>query len=299
MKSIIKFIIALLILVSFSCDRLGIKSTEKQLLRLEVTTTQVNEDDLRVSKSILEKRLATYGLTNFEIVPNLEKMSLDIKLDENANTSEIVGLLTQKGKLEFCELYTKGELFELIGTESLDALLSSLKIEDRVGFDGNDDPVIANLTSDNFENFQTFLQSNKWTENLPSNLKFAGSSFEENDGSKSIFALRYSENQKPLLDGKSVEKAIGKFDKTSGTHSVLLDFDKEGTQLWAEATRNNLNKSVAIVLDGEVYAAPRVVGEINGGKAMITGNFSSNEINSLAALIGSGELPLDITLMSK
>ena len=64
-----------------------------------------------------------------------------------------------------------------------------------------------------------------------------------------------------------------------------------GARSWARLTADNIGRSVAIVLDGYVYSAPRVNQEIEGGRSSITGNFTIQEAKDLANVLKSGKLP--------
>lgn len=64
-----------------------------------------------------------------------------------------------------------------------------------------------------------------------------------------------------------------------------MEFSEEGKELFAAITKENINKRLAIVLDGRAYSAPVIRSEINGGKAQITGSFSEQEAAELAAKI--------------
>jgi preprotein translocase subunit SecD len=80
---------------------------------------------------------------------------------------------------------------------------------------------------------------------------------------------------------------------------VALRFDDEGANLFEELTRENIGKSVAIMIDGEVISAPTVQSEIANGEAVITGNFTVNEAKDLVARLNEGALPVPIALVSQ
>lgn len=75
---------------------------------------------------------------------------------------------------------------------------------------------------------------------------------------------------------------------------VSIEFDREGTQLFGEATAKFLNQPIAIVLDDEVISAPVVRAVITDGKAVIEGNFGIEEAANLALLLRSGSLPVEL-----
>jgi protein-export membrane protein SecD len=80
---------------------------------------------------------------------------------------------------------------------------------------------------------------------------------------------------------------------------VLLKFDEEGTKLFAEITKRNIEKRVAIYLDGEIITAPTVQSEILNGEAVVTGNYTIQEAKDLVKRLNEGALPVPISLISQ
>lgn len=102
------------------------------------------------------------------------------------------------------------------------------------------------------------------------------------------------------LTGKNLKSASVVFAQSGLSEpQVSLKFDEEGTKLFAEITKRNLNKKVAIYLDNEVISAPTVQTEIDNGEAVITGDFSVEEAKKLARRLNEGALPVPITLVSQ
>jgi len=100
------------------------------------------------------------------------------------------------------------------------------------------------------------------------------------------------------LTGRFLERATLNFDQTTFQPVVSLKFNKEGTKLFAEITKNNVGKVVAIYLDGAPISTPVVREEITGGEAQITGNFTPAEAKQLVGRLNSGALPVPIELIS-
>ncbi len=106
------------------------------------------------------------------------------------------------------------------------------------------------------------------------------------------------------LSGKQLAKATADVQPNSrGSLSsnfiVRLEFNDEGKKLFAKITENNVNKRVAIFLDGQVLSAPTVQTPITDGVAIITGNFSGQDAKELATRLNSGALPVPIKLISQ
>ncbi len=101
------------------------------------------------------------------------------------------------------------------------------------------------------------------------------------------------------LTGKYLENSIVQFDVNSGIPEVSLQFDGEGADLFEEITSRNIGKQVAIFLDGEVISAPTVNSKIEGGEAVISGDFNIAEAKQLSQRLNAGALPVPITLVSQ
>lgn len=101
------------------------------------------------------------------------------------------------------------------------------------------------------------------------------------------------------LTGKQLQSAKVDFDQQLGSIQVSLQFDDEGSKLFAELTKKNVGEQVAIFLDGNVLSAPVVNQEILGGRAVITGNFTLEEAKLLARRLQAGALPVPITLVAQ
>lgn len=83
-----------------------------------------------------------------------------------------------------------------------------------------------------------------------------------------------------------------------GEPFVSLDFDSEGKDLFAEITRNNIGRVLAVFLDGEPISTPVIQDEITGGTAQITGGFDIDEAKELVRNLNYGALPVPIELIS-
>lgn len=101
------------------------------------------------------------------------------------------------------------------------------------------------------------------------------------------------------LGGKQLKRASVQFDPTTGEPSVSLDFNDEGKELFAQITTRNVDKFVAIFLDGQPISIPRVLSPITGGQAVITGDFTIPEARELARRLNAGALPVPIKLVSQ
>src|SRR3989344_2736822 len=105
--------------------------------------------------------------------------------------------------------------------------------------------------------------------------------------------------QPTLFTGKYLEKAEPGFDETTYRPLVLLQFNSEGADIFAELTAKNIGKPLAIYIDGLPISAPIVQEKISQGKAQISGNFTIEQTKTLARNLNAGALPVPITLISQ
>lgn len=101
------------------------------------------------------------------------------------------------------------------------------------------------------------------------------------------------------LTGKNLKRSVVQFNPNDNMPEVGLEFDSEGALMFAEITERNVEKQVAIFLDGYIISAPRVNSKITGGKAVISGGFNINEAKVLAQRLNAGALPVPIELISQ
>jgi len=101
------------------------------------------------------------------------------------------------------------------------------------------------------------------------------------------------------LTGKQLKTAKVDFNPQTNEPLVALEFNEEGTKIFAEITKRNINKPVAIFLDNIPISVPIVKEEIPSGKAVISGKFSLNEAKELAMRLRAGALPVPIKLISQ
>ena len=138
---------------------------------------------------------------------------------------------------------------------------------------------------------------------LPSDLqlKWGVKGIGEGEGSDwyELYAIRVTErNGRAPLEGDVITDAKDEFDQ-NGRPCVSMQMNVDGARRWAALTKANLHRSVAIVLDNNVYSAPNVETEITGGNSKITGNFTAEDTRDLANVLKSGKMPAPTKIVSE
>ena len=106
-----------------------------------------------------------------------------------------------------------------------------------------------------------------------------------------LYAIKSTErNGRAPLEGDVVVNAKDEYDHY-GKPAVSMSMNSDGARRWAQLTKQNVGKAIAIVLDGYVYSAPNVNQEITGGNSQITGHFTPEQAKDLANVLKSGKMP--------
>ncbi|MBT3508263.1 MAG: protein translocase subunit SecD [Nitrospina sp.] len=103
--------------------------------------------------------------------------------------------------------------------------------------------------------------------------------------------------KRTVLTGETLTGAEIRFDTDFNEPYVALNFNSVGAMIFQQVTRENIKKRLAIVLDSNVYSAPVIQDEIPGGRAQITGRFTSTEARDLAIILRAGALPAPVVIL--
>src|SRR5256885_8350505 len=110
----------------------------------------------------------------------------------------------------------------------------------------------------------------------------------------------YVVQKRTLLTGAELTRAEVQADPNSpGNWQVAIEFTATGARIFGDVTEQNVGRRLAIILDGNLYSAPRINERIPGGRAVITGQFSVNEARDLAIVLRAGALPAPVTILEE
>ena len=156
-------------------------------------------------------------------------------------------------------------------------------------------PVVAYALAKDTAEINQYLSMSQVKSEFPKDLLLkwgvAAASFDPKKQTYELYAIRSTErNGRAPLEGDVIVDAKDDFDQY-GKPSVSMSMNTDGARRWALLTKQNIGKSIAIVLDGYVYSAPNVQTEITGGNSQITGHFTPEEAKDLANVLKSGKMP--------
>jgi preprotein translocase subunit SecD len=112
--------------------------------------------------------------------------------------------------------------------------------------------------------------------------------------------IPYVVQKRTLLTGSELTRAEVQADPNStGNWQVAIEFTATGARIFGEITEQNVGRHLAIILDGNLYSAPRINERIPGGRAVITGQFTVDEARDLAIVLRAGALPAPVTILEE
>ena len=156
-------------------------------------------------------------------------------------------------------------------------------------------PVVGYANYKDTADINKYLSMKEIQAELPKDLrlKWGVSAYEYDPKGQTfeLYAIRSTErNGRAPLEGDVVVSAKDEYDQY-GKPAVSMSMNTDGSRRWAQLTKQNIGKSIAIVLDGYVYSAPNVNTEITGGNSQITGHFTPEQSKDLANVLKSGKMP--------
>ena len=257
--------------------------------------------DMAIDNSfkVLSKRIDRFGVTQ----PNIQKISggngrILVELPGVKEPERVRKLLQGTASLEFWPTFTSGEVYNQL-----------LEAEKIIAAGSNDTTVVAPLREilalentgyarigiahyADTAKINSYLSMpevkavlNKGLIPMWSAKPIAGS-----ENHFELVAIKNEGNGAPL-DGDAVAEARAQFAQDGGDAQVSMSMNREGAKVWARLTGDNIDRQIAIVLDGLVYSYPNVNDKIEGGNSSITGNFTPEEAQDLANVLECGKLP--------
>lgn len=305
----------------------NIKVTSSDAEVLEVISNEANQAVKRTFDR-LSARIDQFGVAQPNINLDQTKGIITVELAGIDNPERVRKYLQATANLEFWETYSVDQNFFVQYIQPIDARLKdylsgvSNAAADTIktttpsvpGAAGNDNAFTGLLQAPggniqpssmatlgfvyvrDTARFMQYANLDVVRSALPATLRFYFSAKpvkNKNDESlMEVFVLRtLPGSDKPKLSGESVIAAGQDVDSRNGEVQVTMVMDNKGARIWEKMTGDNIGSAVAIVLDNYVYSAPRVNTAISGGNSVITGNFSIQEAQDLAAILKTGKLP--------
>ena len=277
------------------------------------------------SYNVLRTRIDGFGV----VAPNIQKLEntgrILLELPGIKEPERVRKLLQGSANLEFYETYTIADLQQQLSALSAAAAApapaaveatdstavaadsaavaapaATRTLADMLWANGQlGGPVIGTVHVQDTAAVNAIMRSAEARRLLPTNLKACWSVKALDDKGRFFNLVALKTNQgRPALGGDVVVDASSDYENLQG-NVVSMTMNDEGARQWARVTQQNLNKSVAIVLDDQVYSYPNVNSVIEGGRSQITGNFTPEEAKDLANVLKSGKMAARVNIASE
>jgi preprotein translocase subunit SecD len=279
MKTTIYSLIAIFI-IGIVATGFSHRSDNSLRILIQSSDNNISAAALNKSAEIITARLKSFSDEKFTITTLPEKNQIQLIFPGQCDLKTTENLLTQKGKLEFYEIYNHDSISKLLND---DGKLLSL-FHENASHDSSAE--IGCISNTEISKVNACLNSVEQIQNC----KFSWSKQFE-DTTICLYALRMKNGNGALLKGSDIESFKSEYEKTLGRESIKFNFSPSATAKWAEVTKRNLNRAIAIVLDDNVIYAPVVRSAITSGNCQISGDFTPAQVRFLVAIIGNGELP--------
>lgn len=276
-------------------DKLEAKSFElKKKLRME----RINYKSFETTESIISLRL---NLDNKEnILKLLNENNLNENIDET-NKELDYQILNDKIIINLSEAYKK--------RIKKNAMEQSLEIiRSRIDELGTREPtIIAQGEQRILIELPGIKNPKRIKEIIGTTAKLTFRFIADNNAKKTSYEKLQTKNEletynvqkKLVLSGEHLTDAQPGFDNLNNSSVVNFKLDSFGAKKFAYATKNNIGKRLAIIIDNKVVSAPVVRDAITTGNGQISGSFSVEEANNLAIVLRSGALPAPMSIIEE
>jgi len=184
----------------------------------------------------------------------------------------------QTETLVFCETYTQQEVISKLDPK--DTFFSWVHLHETYP----ESSKIGTCNEADLKHLWNYIQGEAFQNKFPNDLIITTGA-EVNDQMISLYAIRKSEVNDIFPSKQDIDEVSVRKTDHEENYALYLSFSGSGTEKWATMTRKNKGKDIAILLEGKVIAAPRVMEEIKNGECSISGKYTEVEINQLKAAL--------------
>jgi SecD/SecF fusion protein len=330
MKTNIIIVAIITIAFSFGGCTMNENFDYKATIVPESKSSVITINKMDFAAEIISKRLNnTFGIQKERIKLDVteHQISLTLSKTDTSKIPSIKKIITGYARLEFWETYENSEIIGYL--TKVNNLLREMKIVSDVKRSSTQDifmfqnplfgilkPMITEkgeplsscligvASETDTAKVDSYLQMPQVKAIFPVEIKFIWSRTSYKYGpSKGLYELHAikvtTQDGKAPLDGSVIVSANLVTGSSKSDNKIDLTMNADGTSRWAKITRENINRCIAVVLNGYVISYPRVQDEISGGNTEITGSFTHEEANDLVNIFKSGELPFELKIVDE
>lgn len=285
MKAIINSLLAIFVFGIIATGFISKPQSDYRIL-IQSSDSKISSAQLSQSVEIITKRFKSFSSEKFDISAIPFKNQVQVILSKKWDQKMAENLITQKGLIEFYETYYYQDIARLVNGDSvLLKLFNSNAPKDSSAR-------IWCTTATEANKADKYLVS----ESISEKCRFAWSDM-FGDSEVCLYALKIENGKGAVTSGSDIESFTSGRDSTWKQEYLSFKFKKEAIPLWADITKRNINRAIAVVLDGKVIYAPVVRDEISGGNCQLTGGFTSTQVKYIAAIGENGELPVTFKIV--
>ena len=273
-----------------------------------VVTTEVAQPEATEAVAAVQRtRLEQFGAKKAYVKVNDDNKIIAI-IPDVKEPERVRRLLQAAGRLEFWETYENSEVYPRLqqlndvllanGDESLIGLLNPFVTADGEAMRG---PAVGLVHASDTTRLRAMLTSAEANDILQRDARLVWSAkpVREDAPYYHLIALKAMRDGRAALGGEVITAAKVEHNKWSPEPVIDLSMNAEGAKCWQYLTRDNVGKSIGIVVDGQLYSYPTVMCEIECGRSQITGNFTEEEAADLANMLSSGVMPCPVRIVEE
>jgi hypothetical protein len=187
-------------------------------------------------------------------------------------------LIAQEHTLLFSETYASEEVLALL--DPSDAFFQWIDASQPHPFSSR----LGTFTKSEAKELVDYIQSSAFRTKLPDDLRFAWG-VQEGDLGRGLYALKDPGSEYKGPEQADIKEVSARKTDSGTDFGLFITFSEQGAAKWATLTRNNKGRNIAILVEGTVYAAPRVMEEIKNGECLISGDYTEDDVNRLIAVL--------------
>ena len=273
-----------------------------------VVTTEVAQPEATEAVAAVQRtRLEQFGAKKAFVKVTDDNEIIAI-IPDVKDPDRVRRLLQAAGRLEFWETYENSEVYPRLkqlndvllanGDESLIGLLNPFVTADGEAMRG---PAVGLVHASDTTRLRAMLTSAEANDILQRDARLVWSAkpVREDAPYYHLVALKAMRDGRAALGGEVITAAKVEHNKWSPEPVIDLSMNAEGARCWQYLTRDNVGKSIGIVVDGQLYSYPTVMCEIECGRSQITGNFTEEEAADLANMLNSGVMPCPVRIVEE
>lgn|GEM_PF-2796889 len=289
---------------------------------LSEKTKDIFNNDIDSICHILQHRFSALGVIDVKLKPDLANSAILLHVTWPYDDDKLRTYVTAMGKLEILETYSNEEFFPyLLGINDsmgapkpTDYLTAQRTKEEDFKYHNPVFTVIYPYLSKNTQLVQGpiigmsmrkdaeklgHLLANEILKSMwPSDAQLAMSHTKSEDTTYYLYALKTPKKQNSTITTKDIRLAKAVYDdKYSRKELVILEMTPAGTRKWKEMTARNIGKYIAVVLENQVFCAPKVLDTITKGGAMIEADLTAEQATDIANIINNGQMPLPLHII--